>query len=532
VFLAQTDWSNTVLKDLPLIMPEVWLVLGMCAAILAPFYNREKTVLPIALSAASLFLALVFTVVGLAGDGQDGFRTIFWGSLTIDPFSQFFKVMLIVFSMLVILQWLITSRNSVDAWDVPDFLCLLLGATFGMMLMASANNLLMVFVATESASIPSFALAGFRKKQARSTEGSFKYVLFGAAASAIMVYGMSLIYGTTGTLGLGEVAAAVTAKGISPLLAIGLAAMFAGFAFKLSAVPMHFWCPDVFEGAPTEVTTFLSVASKGAAVVMLVRVLENFAFAAGATEPFYGMASGIGILGAITATWGNLMALHQFNLKRMLAFSSIGHAGYMIMGAACLLLPNSEGVASALLFYIMVYMFMNLGAFTVVALVANRIGSEDLRDYTGLWKRHRFLSVVLLIFLLSLFGMPGLGGFMGKLFLVMAMAKGGAGGFVLIAVLLINTVISLYYYFGKPVKYMVLDSKEDQQPMSPISWPSMSVLVLCGAVLLLTGLAPNFAKTLTEDFSSINPRSATNASTEAPVTLESPAAVISEQNDG
>lgn len=518
MILGNENWLPLLLADLRLIMPEVWMVLAMCAVLLVPFIRRGNATAPIAVAAVGLLLALFATLGTAAGEGADGggvFRAVFHGMLAIDPFSQFFKILLIVFTMLILAQWLIvSSRREVSELDVPDFLCLLLGASFGMALMASANNLLMIFVAIESASIPSFALAGFFKKRLTSTESSLKYVLFGAASSGIMLYGMSLIYGSTGTLELSGVAVAAR-EDFSPLLAMGMLGMMGGFAFKLSAVPLHFWCPDVFEGAPIEVTTFLSVASKGAAICVLVRVLDAFAVSGGMGY-FGGIAAGVGILGAVTATWGNLVALHQTNVKRLLAYSSISHAGYMIMACSVILLGDASRVASAILFYLLVYMFMNLGAFTVAALIADRTGSEDIRDYKQLIRRSPALAIVLSLFLLSLFGMPGLGGFMGKIFLMTAMAKAGAGGYVLIAVLLINTLFSLYYYM-RPIYFMVFVADDQNRPaMSPraIAWP---LLALCVVMLLWTGFLPGFTGKLTSDYGTLISTPAHRASSEAVV---------------
>jgi len=480
-------------------MPECWLVIAMCAVVLVPFINRRSVLLPTVTTLIGLGLALVWAMWTAGAEAS----TVFADTrvLAIDPFSQFFKVILLLFTMLIIVQWLLNSRDRMDARDVPDFQCLLLGAAVGMALMASANNLLMIFVATEAASLPSFALAGFRKKNALSTEGSLKYVVFGSAASAISIYGMSLIYGSTGALGLAEIAAhAAAPAGMTPLLAIGLLAMFAGVAFKLSAVPLHFWCPDVFQGAPIEVTTFLSVASKGAAVCLLVRIMAAF----GAAGEFVGLATGIGILGALTATWGNLAAFHQNNIKRLLAYSSIAHAGYMIMAAAVLgvagemvtvgdeekyvfTLTQLTPVTGALLFYLFVYTFMNLGAFTVAALIARRTGSEDIRDYAGLSKRAPWLAGLLALFLLSLFGMPGLGGFLGKVLIGIAMGEAGGGRFLLLAALLINTLISLYFYL-RPVYQMYFAGDDQDRPRVTMPGAVTALLAGCAILLVATGL--------------------------------------------
>jgi NADH-quinone oxidoreductase subunit N len=497
--------------ELRLVLPEVWLSIGMCAVILVPFIKRNVA-LPTAAALVSLFAALVATVMSMSHANE----LVFERMLAIDLFSQFFKVLLIVFTILVIVQWLIATRRQTDLGDVPDFLCLLLGAALGMSLMASATNLLMIFIATEAASFPSYALAGFRKRHRVGSEGSLKYVVFGAAASAIMVYGMSLIYGVSGTLRLSEVASHAAAHGISPIMAAGLLAMFAGFAFKLSAVPLHFWCPDVFQGAPMEVTTFLSVASKGAAVCLLLRVLMVFGVAGeavgGGGVTFTGLGVGVAILGGVTATWGNLVALHQTNIKRLLAYSSIAHAGYMIM-ASSLIVWNPAGspnpIAGSILFYLLIYLFMNLGAFTVAAIIAGPTGggSEDIRDYAGLSRRAPVLALLLSVFVLSLFGMPGLGGFWGKIYLMKGMADLGSGGFALIAVLLINTLLSFAYY-ARPIYYMYFLPDPEARPAFFPQVAGVALLVVCALALLWTGILPGSAGDLANDYATIKPSDA------------------------
>lgn len=523
---AEPDW-NLFQSDLTAVLPECILILGMCLVLLVPFILRKSLWGPTIVTAVTLLFAwLAVLLLTFPDINKDTYGPVFFESLMIDPFSQFFKVILLMFTLLVILQWLITSAGEVDVLDVPDFMCLLLGATTGMALMASANNLLMVVVAIETASLPSFVLAGFRKGHRTGSESSLKYVLFGAASSAIMIYGMSLIYGCTGSLVLGDVAAAAGSN-MTPLLAIGLAAMFAGFAFKLSAVPMHFWCPDVFQAAPVAVTTFLSVASKGAAMVLLLRVLTTFHAPGSAT--IYGMAVGIALLGGVTATWGNIMAIQQTHIRRLLAYSSIAHAGYMILAASVVALPTSDPgqVRSAILFYLLVYMFMNLGAFSVGAVIHSQTGTEDIRDYAGLIHRSPWLALLMTVFLLSLFGMPGLGGFMGKVYLMTAMVKIGAPGYVLIAVLLLNTLISLYYYL-RPIYYMIQAKDTENRPAFTPSLFATMGLVICALMLFWTGILPDSIKQKVDDFSVVAPRdyqkSMTQLSTQArsPHTQDSP----------
>jgi len=496
---ALPSWSS-----LQLVSPELWLIVGMCAVILTPFLKRASVVLHTLAATVTLSLAILSAGLTLAGAA----KPLFAGMLTIDPFSQFFKIILLVFTLLVVGQWVLVGRSKLHPHDVPDFLCLVLGAAFGMALLASASNLLMIFMAVEASSYPSYALAGFRKQSRRGAEGALKYVVFGSAASAVMLYGMSLIYGNTGTLDLATVAQKA-AVAMSPTLALGIMAMLVGVAFKLSAVPLHFWCPDVFEGAPIEVTTFLSVASKGAAVCLLVRIAQAF----GAAGEFQGLALGLAILGGVTATWGNLVAYHQNNIKRMLAYSSIAHAGYMIMAASVLALANTNGapaggpmqdVAGAILFYLVVYLFMNLGAFTVAALVAQTDkGSEDIRDYAGLLFRAPLLGGLMVVFLLSLFGMPGLGGFMGKILLAVALLQaGGLFGYALIGVLLVNTLLSLYFYM-RPVYYMVFVPDHENRPAPLLSGLAVVLLGVCVLGVLWTGILPGDAQKLAHDFAAV-----------------------------
>ncbi|MAE62768.1 MAG: hypothetical protein CMJ18_00730 [Phycisphaeraceae bacterium] len=483
--------------ELDLVMPEIWLIIAMCAVVMVPLINRHSVILPLVTAVIGLGLAAVFALNPLARFTEGGGSFVFGDMLAVDPFSQFFKLLLAVFTLFILAQWVITSLRTTDARDVPDYLCLLLGAAVGMALMASASHLVMIFVAMETASLPSFALAGFRKRHRASTEGSLKYVLFGSAASAVGVYGMSLVYGATGTMSLAGIAeVAARPEGFTPMLGVGLMVMFAGIAFKLSAAPLHFWCPDVFEGAPIEITTFLSVASKGAAVCLLIRVLQTFSAYGGINASFVGFSTGVAILGCVTATWGNLAALRQTSIRRLLAYSSIAHAGYMIIGASLITVTDvgapGRALAGALLFYIVVYMFMNLGAFTVAGVVAQRAGTEDIRDYAQMVNRSPALMVLLAVFLLSLFGMPGLGGFMAKAMLGMAMFEvNHPAAFALVAVLLFNTLLSLYYYL-RPIYFMVFVVDDQDRPRFAPQGAALALLLICAAAVVWTGIFPNW----------------------------------------
>lgn len=508
-------------NELKLLLPEISLVVAMVCILTLPLSGRLRAGWTTMLAAAGLLASSIYAAQWV---GQGGDARVLSGMLTIDPLSQFYKSLAGAFTLAVVaLGWLTGAADRVKSRDLPELLCLLLGATLGMMLMASASNLLMIVVAIEMASLPSYVLAGVGASGRRGSEGAVKFALFGAACSCITIFGMSLLYGVTGSLDLGTVAwrlaelssvatsqGAATAAGAAwsmPALAwMGLLATLAGVGFKLSTVPTHFWCPDVFEAAPVEVSTFLSVASKGAGVCLLLRLLSELGAAgaslpSGATlgngVPFEGLALVVALVGAITATWANLAALGQVNIKRMLAYSSIAQGGYMTMAASLMVvsgkLSGSSGaaIASSVMFYFFVYVFMNLGAFAVAAVVSQRFGSDDVRDYAGLAVRSPGLAVVLTIFMLSLFGMPGLGGFWAKIGIMKVMSSAGGWGFVLVAVVLINTVLSLYYYL-RPVYYAVLVPEHGDRP--GLGWRGVwAVLALCAAAVIWTGLLPNQA---------------------------------------
>jgi len=424
---------------------------------------------------------------------------IFSGLLVSDDFSIFFRIFLLVAGALVI--WLTRISGIPDREDSPDFYTLLLGALIGMSLMASANHLLMIFIGVEMASVPSYAMAGFLKGRRQSSEASLKYVVYGAGASGVMLYGLSLLMGLFGTARLPDLAGRIAemmrvSNGLDSQMLIVLLAVlmvFVGIAFKLAAVPFHFWCPDVFEGAATEVAAFLSVASKGAALGLLVRFVVAIAYQFGMLEPLADVRLYLGaflaVLGAITATFGNLAAYAQTNLKRLLAYSTIAHAGYMIMPVAAALRmldsPHEVGMTpvdgaqrclEAVIFYLAIYLFMNLGAFAVVAFIRNEIRSEDLRDYSGLWRRYPGLTVCMAIFLLSLTGVPPLAGFVAKfrIFVVLYDAK----LYWLLVVGLLNTLFAAFYYLNA-LRVMIFQPGPDE-----VTGPQLTLFSRAGAYAL------------------------------------------------
>jgi NADH-quinone oxidoreductase subunit N len=450
---------------------------------------------------------------------RGGAGEIFSGLLAYDGFTVFLRLFLFGFAALLI--WLSMLTGIPDSEDSGDFYCLLLGATVGMSLMASATHLLMVYIGVEMASLPSYALAGFLKGKRQASEASLKYVVYGGGASGVMLYGISLLAGKFGTAYLPDLAIAyakalhqgpsATAVGVDPYLLLGTMFILIGMGFKLAAVPFHFWCPDVFEGAAAEVAAFLSVASKGAALALVGRFSLVLA---GLTAPgpdrydawlhvAQYLVPGLAFFAVLTTTFGNLAAYLQTNLKRLLAYSTIAQAGYMMMGLAAL---NREG-ASAVLFYLVAYLFMNLGAFAVVAFLRNQTGSEDLSSYRGLAYRSPLMAVLMSIFLLSLLGMPPLAGFAAKFQILSALTEAGqaysSSGqpmlgytmYFLLGALVINTALSAVYYI-KVMKVMILDKTIEEvegrpSPSIPISAGSAFYGVLLAAMIFVIGIAWN-----------------------------------------
>jgi NADH-quinone oxidoreductase subunit N len=433
----------------------------------------------------------------------NGKSDIFGGMLVYDYFTVYLRVFLLAFSLLVIILTLLTRIP--DKEDSADFHTLILGATLGMMIMAATNHLLMMFIGVEMASLPSYALAGYLKGRKQSSEAALKYVVYGGGAAGVMLYGISLLAGKFGTAYLPDLAIAyvgsVSAGGFDPILVLGTLFVLIGIGFKLAAVPFHFWCPDVFEGASAEVAGFLSVASKAAAVALLARIVFAFSGVAGGistARTFELLVPALAALGIVTATFGNLAAFRQTNLKRLLAYSTIAHAGYMIMSIATL---STIGVKAALV-YLVAYLLMNLGAFAIVAFLRNQTGSEDLADYRGMVRRSPGMTIALSIFLLSLLGVPPLVGFVAKIEIFMALWQSASAPGVAstVAVSLyaaffflgLNSVISAVYYL-KVMKVMIIEErvedvegKEAKPLVEPLPAKAYAFLL---SLVVLAGIA-------------------------------------------
>ncbi|MEA2681660.1 MAG: NADH-quinone oxidoreductase subunit [Candidatus Binataceae bacterium] len=362
----------------------------------------------------------------------------FGGALAVDDYAGFFELVILAATGVTIGMSLDYVAD--EGLAGPEYYALLLFAAFGMMLMAAAGDLIIIFLGLETMSISVYALVGFMRRDARSSEAALKYFLLGAFSTGFLLYGIALIYGATGTIRLDPVRAAVSADMASnPLLLMGVGMMLIGFGFKVAAVPFHMWTPDAYEGAPTPVTAFMAVGVKLAAFAGFLRI---FLVHLGPVSAQW--TSVLWVIAALTMTVGNVVALVQDNIKRMLAYSAIAHAGYLILGMAA---ASSHQAGGAILYYLLGYSFTNLGTFAVVVALERHGEVRDrIRDFRGLAQSHPALAAAMALFMLSLTGVPPLAGFVGKFYLFSAALNAGLVWLVILAA--VNSTISAYYYVG------------------------------------------------------------------------------------
>jgi NADH-quinone oxidoreductase subunit N len=464
------------------ILPETLiLVLAMLVLIVEPFWKEEQRRNVGWLTAGGLLVAIVMSLLF----GQPGEPTPTLGGMIRFDWLGFFFKMLFMFAGAATALLLMDNER---VGRRGEAYLLLLASLLGMDLMAVSANLVMLYLAIETTSIPLYVLAGFMVGDEKSAEAGFKYLLFGVLTSTIMLYGFSLVFGFSGTADLYKLAEMYKVGEISPVAALAvLALVFVGIGFKVSIVPFHFWAPDVYEGAPTPIAGFLSTASKAAGFAVLVR-LFFVAFPGRDLAPSWTIA--LAILSAVTMTVGNLLALPQTNIKRLLAFSSVAHAGYALIGVVAF---TKLGAASVI-FYLAAYIVTNLLAFGVAMAFSKVTGLEDLKDYAGMSRRNPALALMMLAAFLSLTGMPPFGGFVAK---VIVFAAGIQAGYVwLVVVGIINSMIGVYYYLNA-LKYVYLyrmpNEEEENHPV-PLTRPyaiALTVLVI-GVILLGTVFAPWF----------------------------------------
>lgn len=463
--------------ELSHIMPELILAVGGILVLLLSVFIRkwEKpgavgVVSPETLSIVVLLAALVPSVMlfrnGLAVSGQPQFGTM----MTTDGLAIFFKIIAVVSSIMVALLSVDFFRN--QEFHRGEYYALLIFATLAISMLAASTDLIMIYLSIEFLSITSYILVGYLKKDSRSNEAAIKYFLYGSVAAAVMIYGMSMLYGLTGETGIVAISQALHNMELhfQPLLVLSTLMILVGLGFKIAMVPFHQWSPDTYEGAPTPITAFLSVGSKAAGVAILVRFLGTCV-----TFESFDWVPLIALFAALTMTIGNLVAIPQLNIKRMLAYSSIAQAGYILLGVAAM--AYSRLAVPGILLYIFAYLFMNLGAFAVVTILSARIGSDDIREYAGLRKRAPVPAAALAIFLFSLAGIPPTAGFLGKFYIFAAAIESGSRIVHVLAVIAIaNVVVSVYYYMNV-VRQMYFGAPKSSEPLTP-SRPLNFVIIL------------------------------------------------------
>ena len=459
--------------NLVALAPQFVIIVAALVVLLADlFRSEEQKKLPAWLSLAGV---LVSAVVLFATWGNEA--SSFQNMATADGYSQFFNLIFLTTAGLSIL---ISIKYVADeGLACGEYYALLLLATAGMMLMGAATDLLIIFLALEILSIPLYVLTGLNRNRLESGEAALKYFLLGAFASAFFLYGIAMTYGATGTTNLPGIVSFLGSASAGSYLYIALGLLLIGFAFKVALVPFHMWVPDVYQGAPTSVTAFMSVGAKAAGFAALARVLL-YAFPTLASSWTVPLAA----LAVLTMTLGNLAAIAQTDIKRMLAYSSIAHAGYIMVG----IVAANEAGATGVLFYLLVYALMNVGAFAT-AIVVGRRGEPgvEIADYAGLASRRPFLAATMAIFMLSLAGVPPLAGFMGKFYLFSAAVQADLTWLAIIGVL--NSVLSAFFYL-RIIVVMYMKEAEEPKPLS-LSWPLGVAVALAALGTVALGLWPS-----------------------------------------
>ena len=462
------------------ILPEILiLTLGILVLVVEPFWKEEKRRNVGWLTAGGLFAAMVVSLLF----GQPGEPVMTLGGMVSFDWLGFFFKLLFMFAGAATALLLMDNEK---VGHRGEAYLLLLASLLGMNLMAVSANLVMLYLAIETTSIPLYILSGFMLGDDKSTEAGFKYLLFGALTSTVMLYGFSLIYGFTGTTDIYQLAGMFRPGTLQADAAFGvLALVLVGLGFKVSAVPFHFWAPDVYEGAPTPVAGFLSTASKAAGFAVLVRL-----FFVAFPDFAVSWTTILAVISAITMTVGNLLTLQQTNIKRLLAYSSVAHAGYTLIGAVAL----SQLGAASVVFYLAAYIATNLLAFGIVMAFSRVTGLDDIKDYAGMSRRSPWLGLMMLAAFLSLAGMPPFGGFVAKVFVFAAGVQAGYTWLVIVGIL--NSIIGVYYYLNV-LKFVYLyrmpEQDEENHPV-PLTRPhaiALAVLAL-GVILIGTVFAPWF----------------------------------------
>src|SRR6266581_1222592 len=467
------------IEDLYLLAPELSLTLLALTVLVVDLFVKRRIV-TVTVALVGLTIPAIFAISQILTLDPNTAHHAFFNMLLVDRYAIFFKIIFLLIAAVMILASYSYVGKYVKAEG--EFYTLMLFSVTGMMFLASTSELISIYISLELTSIPLYVMAGLIRTNERSAEAAVKYVLLGAMSSAILLYGFALLYGLTGTTDLTAIATSIEAgvKNGNVLVLIASVLILAGFGFKISAVPFHMWAPDIYEGAPTPATAFFSVGSKAAGFAALLRVFITGGLG---QVNLTSLITIVSIIAVLTMTLGNLVAAVQTNVKRMMAYSSIAQAGYILVGfAASLSGQNSDG-SSAVLFFILVYVLTNLGAFAGIIALANATGGEKIEDFRGLAKRAPLLSAGTALCLLSLSGIPPMAGFVSKVFIFSAAWSQGLSWLVVIA--LINTVVSLVYY-GRLVTVMYFDAPLKEDHLTTPIGLSSSIALTTAALVVIT----------------------------------------------
>ena len=478
-----------ILNSLNQFLPEISLIATLLVCLILDIILRKKSLVVSVIALIGLAVTLYFSILETGLN-----KAIFSNMMAVDPYALFFKYIFIISSALIIIFFDISSEIK-SATHHNEYTLLVLSLALGGFLMASAINMLMMYLSLELASLTSYIIAGYNKKIKRSSEAALKYVIYGAASSGIMLYGMSLLYGYTGSMNIYRISqylAQPSALSSNPLLVVVLVMIAAGMGYKISSVPFHFWTPDVYEGSPTPVTAFLAVTSSAAGFSLIARfflttfltspnLIDGNIFPVISTIPWKTLLIIISVASMIV---GNFVAVWQTSMKRILAYSSIAQAGYIMVG----IIAGSKLGVTAMMIYIGAYLMMNLGAFLCTLMIVNKIGSDDIDDMKGLAYRSPAVCVAMAVFMLALAGIPATVGFIGKFYLISSLLEQGSGYIWLAVVLLLNSVVSLFFYF-KVIKKMYLDKPEvEDLPKIKYSYGYYILLLVLAVPTVVLGL--------------------------------------------
>ena len=475
----------TNLQSLEFFIPELILTITILAALITDlFVKKSKT------NMIGWVLGVGLVVVGLSVHNLSSVppTTLFLDMIVIDPFSSFMKIVIILSTLLVIVaSWV---NDELEKYRKGEYFTIMGIMVMGLFLMTSSVDIIMLYISIEVVSIMSFVLAAYLKLDTRSNEAGLKYVIYGAFSSGVMLFGLSIVYGLAGSTNYFAIQDTLSSLdgSANPALIMALLMIFAGFGYKISSVPFHFWTPDVYEGSPSTITAYLSVAPKAAGFAMIIRFFHQvFSDSIGLTSNAIGSTDLpwpeiIGVLAVVTMTMGNLVAIQQKSIKRMLAYSSIAHAGYMMLALPVLSMDAVESV----MIYLFIYVFMNLGAFFIVIFVKNKTGGESFEDFEGLGWKMPIVGAFMTLFMLSLTGLPPTAGFVGKLYIFKTLVGAGSEFLWLVVAGGVNSVISLYYYFHV-VKVMFLGGKRSDVITYPPS-TMFGLMIFTAVPSLLLGL--------------------------------------------